>query len=130
MRDVIYVGPANLRVLGEADFAKMGIEHKHDIEFQRGIKQEVSNSMADSLLSHHLIIGEFIELPEDEEVLVVEPDTSAIVNDANITSQTGPDDDSGESDSGDDEDTTDETSDESADESAPAPKQKRSRASS
>lgn len=74
MRDVIYPGPADVRILEQRDFAKMGIKHKHTIEFQRGIKQEVSDHVADALLSHHLVLGEFIELPTEEEVPLVEDD--------------------------------------------------------
>lgn len=74
MRDLIYPGPANVRILEQRDFAKMGIKHKHTIEFERGIRQQVSDSVADALLSHHLVLGEFIELPDEEETPLVEDD--------------------------------------------------------
>lgn len=77
MRDLVYAGPADVRILEERDFAKMGIEHKHSIEFQRGIKQGVSDKIAEALLTHHLVLGEFIELPEEEEVPLVPDDEDA-----------------------------------------------------
>lgn len=76
MRDIVYLGPANIRVLGEDDFAKMGVEHKHDIEFTRGVKQEVSDKIAEKILSHPIVLGEFVELePEAETEEVVEVDS-------------------------------------------------------
>lgn len=67
MRQVIYIGPGNTRGLEEADFAKMGIEHKREEVFQRGIAREVSDKIADALLTHPIIMGEFIELEVDDE---------------------------------------------------------------
>lgn len=98
MRDVIYVGPANVRILAEADFAKMGLEHKDTMEFVRGIRQTVSNKMAEHLLTHHIIIGEFMELdPEESVELITDSDGEGDPegSDGDGGDDTDPDDTSG-----------------------------------
>lgn len=111
MRDVIYVGVANVRILDENDFAALGVDHKHTIEFQRGVARELSNRIAGALEHHPLVVGEFVVMeqtdseddetpddsndenfdPKDRATPVVrpgeggpEPDPNAIVNDSSI----------------------------------------------
>lgn len=78
MRQVIFTGGADVRLLEEADFVKLGVERKHSLEFQRGVAHEVSDEVAHALLTHHLIVGQFIELEasdeEEETELVKDPE--------------------------------------------------------
>lgn len=73
MRNVVYTGPSTYRVLDEDDFHALGVDHKL-VEFKHGESVEVSNALADALLSSPLVASTFAEAPaKDEEVVEDEP---------------------------------------------------------
>lgn len=63
MEQVVYLGPAHVRELGEADFAKMGVEH-HAVSFEKNVPYELSNKAGAALLGHPLVAGEFMAFQE------------------------------------------------------------------
>lgn len=66
MQEIIYIGIHDTRELGEVDFDRMGVERKHAITFRRGVSQEVSDEVAHGLMNHPLVIGEFVQLLEED----------------------------------------------------------------
>lgn len=75
MKEVVYSGVANVRILTAANIERMGLEQKKDFEFHRGEPQEVSNQLGDLLVRS----GEFdyYEAPPAAEVEDESSDASA-----------------------------------------------------
>jgi hypothetical protein len=69
MMEVVYVGTSDYRVLGEADFKKMGADHKKTISFPKGQALEVSNEVGQALLGHELVAGQFVAYQEGDEAV-------------------------------------------------------------
>ena len=69
MKKVEYIGFANSRTLGQADFLKMDVKVKEDeLEFVKGEGVEVKNELAEALLSSTgFTQGEFVLFVDEDE---------------------------------------------------------------
>lgn len=79
MVKVVYIGHADVRELSKTDLAQLGVDRKRGHTFTKGVPEEVANAVAEAILSHPLVAGEFIAFQEGDQVGEKEPDTSGLL---------------------------------------------------
>ena len=69
MKNITYVGQSDIRQLSIEALKAVGVESKEDLEFHKGIPQELNNELGDTLLNNPAFATEFEEANEQNTIV-------------------------------------------------------------